>query len=93
MKIILSPQRRDDTLTLVKSGDTLTINNISYDFSLIPEGATLPADATDCEWIVGDISKVDGEIELTILTPHGPDPTQEQAFPEPLLDVQDGVII
>jgi len=43
MHINLIPQRRDDTLAISKQGDTLTINDVDYDLSAIPEGATLPA--------------------------------------------------
>ena len=39
MQITLTPQRRDDTLTLTRSGDVLTINGEAFDFAAIPEGA------------------------------------------------------
>ena len=48
MHITLNPQRRDDALDVSKSGDTLTINGSAYDFSVIPNGATLPASAVEC---------------------------------------------
>ena len=91
MKISFVPQRRDDTLTVVKAGDVLTINGEDFDFSVIPPGATLPAAAVTSDFICGDVSRSeDGELELTLLLPHGPNPSEAVAFPAPLLDPEDG---
>ena len=92
MKITLSPQRRDDTLTITKQGDTLTINGTAYDFSQLPDGGTLPADAVDCEFVIGSVDRVDGEIELTLLLPHGPNASEAARFPEPIIDPADGEV-
>ena len=88
-----SPQRRDDTLIIVKQGDILTINGIPYDFSKLPNGATLPREAIDCEWIVSDVNRVNGEIELTILLPHGANASHEARFPEPINMTNDGQVV
>ncbi|HEV7278382.1 MAG TPA: hypothetical protein VGN80_19045 [Devosiaceae bacterium] len=93
MKINLAPQRRDNTLEVSKAGDVLTINDDVFDLSAIPEGATLPADAIDCEWVSGDITRVSGELELTLILPHGPKPPQHVGFPNPIIDPPDGLII
>ena len=93
MLINLSPQRREDILTISKSGDTLTINGVSYDFSQLPEGATLPKEAVDCEWIVSDVSRINGEIELTILLPHGANASHEARFPQPITMTTDGQVV
>ena len=90
MKITLSPQRRDDTLTVIKQGDTLTINGTAYDFTQLPDGGTLPADAVDCEYIVGSVDRVDGELELTLLLPHGANASEAARFPEPIINPADG---
>ena len=92
MKINLSPQRRDDTLTVTKQGDTLTVNGTAYDFSQLPDGATLPADAIDCEYIRGDVERIDGELHLTLLLPHGVGAPEETRFPEPIVDPADGLL-
>lgn len=92
MKIILSPQRRDDTLTLEKQGDTLLVNGEAFDFSKVGEGDTLPREAIKSEWFVGPVDKINGELILTVLLPNPWNYSQEQAFPKPLYDVPDGVV-
>ena len=90
MKIKLSPQRRDDTLTVTKQGDVLTINGTAYDFTDLPDGGTLPADAVDCEYVIGSVDRVNGELELTLLLPHGANASEAARFPEPIINPADG---
>ena len=92
MIIKLTPQRRDDTLTVVKQGDTLFVNGIEYDFSTIPEGATLPADAIDSDLFSGPVERIGGELYVTLTLPHGPNPIQAVAFPEPITVSKDGPV-
>ena len=92
MKIYLSPQRRDDTLTVTKHGDVLTINGTEYDFSQLSDGGTLPADAVDSEYVIGSVNRVNGELELTLLLPHGPNASEAARFPEPIIDPADGEV-
>lgn len=92
MQITLIPQRRDDKLVVSKSGDTLTINGIAYDFSVIHEGATLPASAVDCTYITGNVERINGVLQISLVLPHGPNPSQAVAFPEPLINPADGVL-
>ena len=92
MKLLFSPQRRDDVLILSKSGDALTVNGTVYDFSPLPDGATLPREAIGCEWICGDVSRINSELEIPILLPHGPNPPHARAFPEPLTVTANGPI-
>ena len=90
MKINLSPQRRDNTLTVVKQGDTLTINGTAYDFSVIPDGATLPKDATDCAWLASDVERIDGVLHLTLLLPYGANASEAARFPQPMINPANG---
>lgn len=92
MHITLSPQRRDDTLTATLIGDVLTLNGQAFDFGPLPEGATLPAEAIDSDWIAGPVSRIDGELHLTLRLPHGPNPSRAVAFPEPIHVSEDGPI-
>jgi len=92
MHIKLSPFRLDETLTASRAGDVLTLNGEAFDFSPLPEGATLPAEAIDSEWIVGPVSRIDGDLHLTLRLPHGPNPSQAVAFPAPIRVTADGPI-
>lgn len=92
MRITLSPVRLDETLTASRAGDVLTLNGEAFDFGPLPEGATLPAEAISSEWIVGPVSRIDGEMHLTLRLPHGPNPSQAVAFPAPLTVLGDGPI-
>jgi hypothetical protein len=93
MLINLSPTRSDKILSISKSGDILTINGVPYDFSQLPNGATLPREAIDCEWIVSDVNRINGEIELTILLPHGANASHAARFPEPINMTNDGQVV
>ena len=92
MHITLTPQRRDDTLTVIKQGDALTINGTAYDFSQLPDGGTLPAEAVDCEFVIGSVDRVNGELELTLLLPHGVNASEAARFPQLIIDPADGKV-
>ncbi|MHA3884557.1 hypothetical protein [Stutzerimonas degradans] len=84
MHITLSPVRLDETLTASLTADVLTLNGEAFDFTQLPEGGTLPAEAIASDWIVGPVSRIDGELHLTLRLPHGPNPRQAVAFPVPI---------
>lgn len=84
MIINLSPQRRDDSLTIIKLGDALNINGVDFDFSAVPEGGVLPQSAVDCEFLASDVTRTAGQIVLTLLLPHGPDASEAARFPQPI---------
>lgn len=92
MKITLSPARKDEILTVFKSGDALTLNGEVFDFGPLDEGETLPADAIESEWITGDVTRTDGVLRLTLRLPHGANAPEETRFPEPIIDPPDGEI-
>lgn len=93
MKINLSPQVRTDTIVVSKSGDALTINGVVYDFAPLTEGSTLPAEAIECEYIVGEVKRVDGEIELTLLLPITADASEAAKYPESITMTTDGEVV
>lgn len=93
MRIKLSPCRMDGTLELEKSsGDRLRINGELFNFNPLEDGDTIPAGAIPCEWIVGPVERIDGEVQVTVILPHGPNPSQAVAFPEPMTVTEDGPI-
>ncbi|MBJ2182848.1 hypothetical protein JC795_32260, partial [Pseudomonas veronii] len=90
MRIKLTAQRRDDPLQVSKRGDVLTINGAQFDFRELPEGATLPASAVDCEFVIGEITRTSGELIITLLLPCGPDATESANFPSDIVSPPDG---
>lgn len=93
MRISFSPMRRDDTLTLEKSnGDRLRINGELFNFNTLNDGDVIPAGAVPCEWIVGPVERINGEVRLTLILPHGPSPSHAVAFPDPITVTNDGPI-
>lgn len=93
MRIKLSPQRRDDTLEVVRSGSTLTINGEVFDFSRMVDGDTLPLSAITSEWFAGAVDKEGGELTLTLVLPNPWNFSPEQAYPATLENVPDGAVI
>lgn len=91
-KINLSPQVREGTLAVSKSGEALIVNGETYDFAQLTEGSTLPAEAIDSEYFVGEVKRENGDIELTLLLPIGINATEEQRFPQPLEVTSDGAV-
>lgn len=92
MIIKWNPQRRDDVLKVVKQGDKLIVNGVEYDFTSIPDGATLPAEAIDSDLFSGPVERVDGELIVTLTLPHGPNPSNSVAFPTPITVTEDGPV-
>lgn len=91
MIIKLIPQYRSDALMVVRSGDLLTVNGEAYDFGPLPNGATLPAEAINSPFIVGDVDRdSSGVLHLALLLP-----IQRAVFHDVLPDIvdpQDGPI-
>ncbi|MFJ2710846.1 hypothetical protein ACIOZM_08130 [Pseudomonas sp. NPDC087346] len=92
MRIKLSPQRRDDTLQVVRSGKVLVINSEPFDFSQMADGDYLPVSAISSPWFAGAVENVEGELILTLLLPLPDNFSPEQAFPADLVDIPDGAV-
>lgn len=92
MKIILSPQLRGDTVSYVKTGDSISANGVVFDSSPVREGDVLPRDAIDSEWFPGDVTRASGELQLTLLLPNPWNYSQAQAFPMPIAVSENGPI-
>ncbi|MDY7073422.1 hypothetical protein PshuTeo2_35520 [Pseudomonas hunanensis] len=81
MIIKLSPVRSDVSLSVSKSGDTLEVNGVALDFSRLPDGATLPAEAVGCEFVIAPVQRINGGLVLTLMLPHAADAAQGARFP------------
>ena len=93
MNISFSPVRMDATLTLEKSsGDRLRINGELFNFNAMNDGDVIPAGAVPSNWIVGPVEKVDGQVSITLILPHGSNPSGAVAFPDPIIVSEDGPI-
>ena len=93
MKISFLPQRRPETLTLEKtSGNRLRINGELFNFNPLEDGDTIPEGSIPCDWIVGPVERINGEVCLTVILPHSPNPSRAVAFPEPIIVSDDGPI-
>lgn len=106
MHINLSPQVRPDTLTVTKAGEVLTINGTEYDFSVLPDGGTLPVrwvdgedgqlvfvDAVGCPSIKQDVTRIGGELHVTLILPIGHDASEAARFPASIINPPDGPIV
>jgi hypothetical protein len=92
MRITFSPVRRELALRLHRVGDVLTLNGEIFDFSPLPEGALLPAEAIDSEWFIGPVERIDGELHLRLILPHGSRAPGETRFPAPVTVTADGPV-
>jgi len=92
MIINFSPVRGDAQPIISVSGDVLTIDGATLDLSVVPEGATLPADAIASDWIAGPVTRSSGVLSLTLVSPHGANAPEETRFPEPIT-VTSGVVV
>ena len=93
MVIKLSSTQHDNAyISISKQRDVLTINGEDFDFTQIPDGGILPKDAINSEYILSDVTRIDGEIELTVLYPYKKN-TPENCFPKPIITNEDGILI
>jgi hypothetical protein len=92
MKITFSPIRGDTPLELSRSGDTLTINGEVFDFSPLPEGATLPPEVIAGDGFAGPVERIGGVLHVALRLPHGANAPQETLFPVPITLTGDGPV-
>jgi hypothetical protein len=90
MHITLFPVRMDTRPTITRSGDTLTIDGEAFDFSAVPDGATLPKEAINSDWFTGPVERIAGTLHLNLRLSHGANAPEETRFPEPITLTSDG---
>lgn len=92
MIIKLSPVRSDDLLSVVAEGDSLTVNGSKFDFAQLQNGEVLPRSAIQSTLFDGDVTRVDGALQVTLRFPHGPHADEAARFPVPISVTQDGPV-
>ena len=92
MNIILSPVGMDQGVVYEKRGDVLVVNGVAFDFSRMKDGDTLPASAISSPMFTETVERIGSQLHMTLILPNPRNYSPEQAFPEPLYDVPDGVI-
>ena len=92
MMIKFSPFRMDEELTAVRVGDVLNLNGEDFDFGQLVEGATLPQQAITSKWFADPVNRVDGELLITLVLPHGPNAPESTRFPQPIEVTGDGPV-
>lgn len=93
-----SPQRPAGTaavdFAVFVQGSKLTINGEEFDFSFMEKGSTLPRDAVNSPHFASDVVCDDsGVINLTLLVPIGPAPSEAEAYPPILEGKKYGTVI
>lgn len=93
MRLQLSPVFfMGQTLTVYKQGDSLTINGLTLDFTRLSEGATLPAAATGCPWIIAPVERVEGDLVVKLLLPIPDDADHSARYPADIVAPADGKV-
>ena len=92
MQIILSPQRRDDTVIYQTAGEVVIVNGEPFDFSKIEEGDVLPKEAIKSEWFSGGVTRINGELQLRLILPNPWNYSQAQALPSPIRVTKNGLL-
>lgn len=92
MKINLFPQRRDDQYTLAVSGDALIINGETFDFTPVEEGDILEGEAINSKYIVDKVTRTEGQLQITLVLPHGCPAPESTRFPKPIVNPPDGPV-
>lgn len=77
-------------LVISKRSDVLTVNGERFDFRPLPEGATLPAHAIECDYIEQDVKRAGGELIITFRLPVSSDASAAACFPSDLINPPDG---
>jgi len=93
MLIHLSPQFSSERLSVVVTGEVVTLNGEDFDFTPLEPGGSLPLEALNSPWFVRDVQRDStGELVLTLLFPHATDAPYDSRFPQPISVTGDGPV-
>lgn len=89
LKVKFSPVRSDkEPLTASWLEGVLTVNGEPFDLTLLPDGATA------VHPVLGNVSRVVDDYEVTLTLPHGPKAPHSTRFPEDvIMTVDDNLTI
>jgi hypothetical protein len=97
MRIKLLPQRRGETVSMVKTDDTVVINGTLLDFRFLASGERIPAidddSPTPPHELITAAERIGDELVLHVILPHGANPGPHIAFPADLVDVPNGNVV
>ena len=87
LKINLSPVRSDESQPEVSyAAPLLTVDNVDYDLSELPDGATAQHP------VLGTVERSGDDYELTLKITHGSNAPEATRFPEPLTVTVNGLV-
>jgi hypothetical protein len=95
MKINLSPFAPlpgQQQLVVSKSAEIISIDGKDFDLSAVAESENVPAAQFDSPYIIGDVSRSSGDLELTLYIPVLSTASHAARFPDPIIDPPDGPI-
>ena len=82
MKIKFTPVRMGEQLTAsVVDADKIILNGEELDFTPLFDGETIESSDVGNKWVSGTVSRIDGELHITLVVPHGPNAPYETRFP------------
>lgn len=90
--ITLSPVFGAVPIDLEKRRSALIVNGETFDFGFLADGDRLPREAVSGDWLASDVVRSGGEIQLTVMLPHGSNAPEETRFPSPITVTQDGPV-
>lgn len=85
--ITLSPQCRNDALTVSVAGDVLVLNGEPLDLGTYTADPEAPHD-----WIIGQPVEDAGVWNVTLILPHGESAPEAARFPQPIAVTADGPV-
>lgn len=81
VKITFSPVEGLPPTDITVEGDMLTIDGRLHDFTDLAEGDVLTMESVNDPMVVSDVMRVNGEIVVTVILPHGPDAEPTTRYP------------
>lgn len=92
MILNLSPVRCDESISVVRDGEVLIINGVSFDFSRLADGSTLPLEAIGSDFVVAPVERTADGVVISLMLPHAADASEAVRFPGPIYNPANGPV-